>query len=187
MIWLKITYLKLLEKKPDDPNIRLNLAKVFELKNDNEASIEELKKSEEISPDHVKTLYSIAEKFEGASDSESLKQWEDYMRKIVENAPKNIVARIYLVEALIRSGQGDEALKNLEQTQQIYPAFPSESQEYFSQAISFLQQDNIGEAFNSNIDISQFLEINPRISGRYSRTERHAKCNHGSTSNISNQ
>ena len=63
-------------------------------------ALEQLKKSEEIAPDHVKTLYSLAEKYEGAQDEESIVQWENYMRKIVLNSPKNIVARIYLVEFL---------------------------------------------------------------------------------------
>ncbi len=151
--------LKAVGLAPDDPDIRLNLAKVYELKNDQESSLEELKKNEEIAPDHVKTLYSIAEKYEGSKDARSIAQWENYMRKIVENSPGNVVARLYLVEALIRNGKGDEALKNLEEAQQIYPEFPAEAQEYFSKAIGELQNKKPKEALTPILIFHNFLKL----------------------------
>lgn len=151
--------LKALDLSPDDPDIRLNLAKVYELKNNDEASLKELKKSEELSPDHVKTLYSIAEKYEGAKDSKSMAEWEIYMRKIVDNAPKNIVARMYLVEALMRSGNGDEALKNLEEVQQIYPEFPAESQQFYVQAMELLQNEKPQDALTKILIFHNFLKL----------------------------
>jgi tetratricopeptide (TPR) repeat protein len=150
---------------PNDPDIRLNLAKVYELQNEQEASLAELRKSEEMAPDHVKTLYSIAEKYEGAPDTQSAAQWENYMRKIVETAPRNIVARMYLVEALIRSNKGDEALKNLEEAQQIYPEFPSEAQDYYTQSTEFLQNKKLKEAFTQVLIFHNFLKLSPEYQG----------------------
>jgi hypothetical protein len=156
---------KAVDLDPGDPDIRLNLAKVYELRNDRKASLEELKKSEEITPDHVKTLYSIAEKYEGASDASSVAEWETYMRKIVENAPRNIVARLYLVEALTHNEKGDEALKNLEETQQICPQFPSESLDFFRQAMELLRSDKPREALTPILIFHNFLKLTPEYQG----------------------
>jgi len=151
--------LKAVELSPDDPDIRLNLAKVYELKNDRETSLKELKKNEELAPDHVKTLYSIAEKYQGERDARSMAQWEAYMRKIVNNAPGNIVARLYLVEALVRSDQGDEALKNLEEVEQIFPEFSEESRKYFDEAMEMLQNKKTKEALTPILIFHNFLKL----------------------------
>ena len=153
--------LKAIALSPEDPDIRLNLAKVYEISNDYEAALKELKKSEEIAPDHVKTLYSIAEKYEDSSDDQSLDEWEDYMRKIVNKSPRNIVARLYLVEALVRNNKGDEALKNLEEAQQIYPNFPTDAENYYSKSIELLQNGKAEESLTPIRIFHNFLKLTP--------------------------
>jgi Flp pilus assembly protein TadD len=153
--------LKAIEISPNDPDIRLNLAKVYELKDNQAASLEELKKSEELAPDHIKTLYGIAEKYKGSQDATSMAEWENYMRKIVKNAPQNLVARLYLVESLLRSGKADEALKNLEEAQQINPDFPAESKEFYTQAIELLQAGQPQKALTPILVFHNFLKLTP--------------------------
>lgn len=156
---------KAISLAPEDPDIRLNLAKVYELKDKEAAALEELKKSEEIAPDHVKTLYSIAEKYEGNQDAESVGEWENYMRKIVENAPRNIVARLYLVEALARENKADDCLKNLEEMEQIFPQFPEESIQYFAQAKELLSANQGKEAVTPILIFHNFLKLTPEYQG----------------------
>ncbi len=156
---------KATELNPGDPDIRLNLAKVYELKNDKKASIQELKKSEKISPDHVKTLFSIAEKYQGSRDKESVAEWERYMRKIVEKSPANIVARMYLVEALVRGGKADEALKNLEEAQQIFPEFPDDAKPYYDASIEALQKNDLEKALTSILIFHNYLKLTPEYQG----------------------
>ena len=94
---------KAISLNPDDPDIRFNLAQVYDLVNKEEESRRELEKSVEQTPDHLQSLYGLAESYQGQSDTLSVNQWEKYLRKIVENSPANIVARLYLIEALIRN------------------------------------------------------------------------------------
>ena len=67
-----------------------------------EKSIDELKESIEISPDHVESLYSLAQTYSGSSDKNSMKEWEKYLNKIVETSPTNIVSKLYLTEVLFK-------------------------------------------------------------------------------------
>jgi len=157
--------LKAVELAPEDPDIRLNLAKVYDYKQDQEASLQELKRNEELAPDHVKTLYSLAEKYEKAQDAESLSEWENYMERIVRNSPGNIVARLYLVEALIRGGKGDKALSNLEVSEQIYPEFPDEASDFYQKAKKSLQEGNLKESLTSILIFHNFLKLTPEYQG----------------------
>ncbi len=137
------------ELSPDDPDIRLNLARVFDMADKEEASREELEKNIEITPDHVQTLYSLAEAYQNKSDEASLNQWESYLRKIVDKTPANLVARLYLAEVLTRNGNTDEALKNLEETEGISPAFPDEAVSYYEQALADLRSGRSKEALTA--------------------------------------
>lgn len=140
---------KAVELNPDDPDIRLNLAKVYQLTNQEEASRSEMEKSIEIAPDHVQTLYSLAESYQKEASQSSLKQWEKYMARIVETAPNNIVARLYLVEALVRNGKTDEALAHMEEIGKQSPAFPDEADSYYQKSIQNLQSGNAKDALTN--------------------------------------
>jgi len=138
-----------IEINPDDPDIRFNLAKVYDLSDQEDASRKELEKSMEIAPDHVQTLYGLAESYQNQSDTYSISQWEKYLRKIVETTPTNLVARLYLIEVLIRNGDADQALKNLEEIQRISPAFPDEAEDYYRTAVDNLHSGRLTEALTS--------------------------------------
>ncbi len=150
---------KAIDINPDDPDIRFNLAKVYDLANDEEASRKELEKSIEITPDHVQTLYGLAESYQDRSDSYSISQWEKYLRRIVETSPTNMVARLYLIEALIRNKQADEALKNLEEIERISPKFPDEAAEYYRSAVTHLKSGNLTDALTSVRILHNLLKL----------------------------
>lgn len=150
---------KAVELNPDDSDIRLNLAQVYDLTDKKEASMEEMEKSIEIDPDHVQTLYSLAETYQQKSDRQSLSQWEKYMQRIVQTSPSNMVARLYLIEALARNNKPDEALNHLEELGKIAPAFPDESKKHYDQAIENLQQSQLKEALTSVLVFHNFLKL----------------------------
>jgi len=157
---------KALEIDPDDPDIRLNLATVYEMSNKGEASIEELKKNVELAPDHVKSLYSLAESYQGSADKNSMDEWEKYMKMVVENTPSNIVARLHLVEALLRNKKADEALAQLEEIPRLYPEMPEDAREFYDQAISQLKSSKPEEALTSVLIFHNFMKLtNPYQTG----------------------
>jgi len=147
------------ELNPEDPEIRLNLARVYDLTHKEEASREELEKSLEIEPEHVQALYSLAESYQDQSDDYSMKQWNNYLQRIVETTPSNLVARLYLIEALINQNHLDKALMNLEQLEKISPQFPDEATEYFDAAVKNLQVSNQAEALTSVLIFHNFLKL----------------------------
>ncbi|MCK4748240.1 MAG: VCBS repeat-containing protein [Bacteroidales bacterium] len=147
------------EINPEDPEIRLNLASVYNLTHKEKASREELEKSLEIDPDHVQALYSLAESYQDQSDDYSIKQWKNYLQKIVETTPSNLVSRLYLIEALIDHNNADEALMNLEQLERISPSFPDEAIDYYNAAVQNLHASNYTEALTSVLIFHNFLKL----------------------------
>lgn len=147
------------EINPEDPEIRLNLASVYNLTHKEKASREELEKSLEIDPDHVQALYSLAESYQDQSDDYSIKQWKNYLQKIVETTPSNLVSRLYLIEALIDHNNADEALMNLEQLERISPSFPDEAIDYYNAAVQNLHASNYTEALTSALIFHNFLKL----------------------------
>ncbi|MFC2124068.1 FG-GAP-like repeat-containing protein [Bacteroidota bacterium] len=154
------------ELDPDDPDIRLNLARVYELTDQDEESVRELETTLEKDPDHVQSLYTLAESFGRSQDANSLQQWEIYMDKVVEAAPTNIVARLHLVEAMLRNNKGNEALKHLEEIERIYPELPSDASGFYKQALTTLQEGNNEDALIATLTFHNLLKLsNPYQAG----------------------
>ncbi|HLF34149.1 MAG TPA: FG-GAP-like repeat-containing protein, partial [Cyclobacteriaceae bacterium] len=144
---------------PNDPDIRLNLAKVYQLTDQEKLSREEMEKTLEIDPGHVQTLYSLAETYQNQSDKYSLQQWENYLKKIAEAVPANIVARLNLIETLARNGKSDEALKNLEVIGKLSPSFPDEALQYYDASIKNLRNSDTKQAVISIGIFHNFLKL----------------------------
>src|SRR4030042_5441060 len=117
--WLK----KAIEINKKDPDVRLILAKVYEMSDQQVKSIDELEKVIRFSPGHVKSLYQLTELYSTSTDQKSLEMRRKYLDDLVKNAPANIVPRLNLIELLIRIGQFDQALEQMEKLQQLFPEF----------------------------------------------------------------
>ncbi|MDX2444570.1 MAG: FG-GAP-like repeat-containing protein [Bacteroidales bacterium] len=150
---------KAIQLDPQDPNIRLNLAKVYELNNEPEKSIQELEKTLEVAPGHVQTLFSIAEYYGGSDDKQSMVQREEYLKKVVQAVPANVVPRLNLIEILLRNGKNDEALANLEEIQRLNPEFPSEASEYYIKALESLQTSKSEEVLTNVLIFHNYLKL----------------------------
>jgi len=136
-----------IELEPDDPDIRLILAKVYELNGQEDLSIDALNKIMEIAPDHAKTLYSLAELYDKSKDEKSLALKEDYLKRLVEKVPENLVARLLLTETYIQNNKADEALAQLEELARIFPESPDEAKVYYDNSLKLLQKGNAKDAF----------------------------------------
>ncbi len=144
-----------------DPDIRLILAKVYEMDNKKERSIAELKESLKSSPNHIKTLYNLSELYAAKPDTEYQKQREYYTLKLVENDSANIVPRLNLVEIFIRNGDCDKALQQMEEIVKLFPEFPRESIEYYDKTISYLQLNDCDNALTPFIIFHNYLKVTP--------------------------
>jgi hypothetical protein len=130
---------KAIKIDPEDPDIRLILATVFKMNNERDRAIAELKNALEFAPDHVKILYEISELYSTLPDENSRKQREYYIGILVEKAPANLVPRLNLTDILIRNGEFDKALEQLEIINKQFPEFPKEAVDYFNKTLALLR------------------------------------------------
>jgi hypothetical protein len=65
----------------------------------------------------------------------------------------------------MRNGKADEALKNLEEAEQIYPEFPAESIEFYNSARESLQKGDPKAALTSILIFHNFLKLTPEYQG----------------------
>ncbi len=107
-----------------DPDIRLILATVYKMNNERDRAINELKDALAFAPDHIKILYEISELFSTLPDADSQKQREYYINSLVEKAPANLVPRLNLTDILIRNGEFDKALEQMEIINKTVPGIP---------------------------------------------------------------
>ncbi len=131
--------IKAIDMDPKNPDVRLILAKVYEMNNQPLKSIDELEKIIRFSPGHVKSLYQLTALYSSSTDPKSLELQREYMNELVDNVPGNIVPRLNLIDLLISSDQMDQALEQMEKLQQLFPEFPKESIEFHDRTIAALQ------------------------------------------------
>src|SRR5512139_904776 len=131
---------------PKDPDVRLILATVYKMNNERDKAIEELKSALEFAPDHIKILYEISELYSTMPDEDSQKQRENYIEILVRNAPANLVPRLNLTDILIRKGEFDRAIEQMEIINKQFPEFPKEAVDYFNKTISLLRKKDNGNA-----------------------------------------
>ncbi|MBS0001069.1 MAG: VCBS repeat-containing protein [Cyclobacteriaceae bacterium] len=148
-----------IDKEPENPDIRLILAKVYEVTGELDKSLETLNEILTIAPEHIKTLYSLAEFYGKGNDSQSLQLRMDYLTKIVERHPENIVPKLYLIELLIRNEKSEEALQLLEGIEQQYPVFPDEAVAFYDKAKGSLKGSKYEEALTSVRIFHNFLKV----------------------------
>jgi tetratricopeptide (TPR) repeat protein len=145
--------LKAISIDPKDPDTRLILATVYQMNDQRDKAIDELKKSLEFVPDHVKTLYDLSELYAVSNDDQSRNLRKDVLRQILEKAPGNLVPHLNLTDILIHEGDLDKALEQMEIIHKQFPEFPKEAVEYYGKAVDLLRK---GDKENATIQFTIF-------------------------------
>lgn len=151
--------LKAVKIDPKDPDIRLILATVYQMNDSPEKAIAELKEALKYTPGHLKTLYDISEIYSTGTDNDSKEQREFYTRKLVDYAPANIVPRLNLIDILIRKGDMDKALEQMEILKKQYPEFPKEAADYYNRTIISLRNPGKENPLNSFMIFHNYLKV----------------------------
>src|SRR5665647_2695710 len=144
---------------PKDPDVRLILATVYKMNNERDKAIEELKSALEFAPDHLKILSEISELYSTLPDEESKKQRENYIDILVRKAPANLVPRLNLTDILIRKGDFDKAVEQMEIINKQFPEFPKEAVEYFNKTLSLLRKKDKGNAIIQFTIFHNYLKV----------------------------
>ncbi len=151
--------MKAIEIDPKDPDIRLILATVYQMNDQRPKAIAELNKSLEFSPGHVKTLYDLSELYSTLPDEQSQNLREKVIMQLVEKAPGNIVPHLNLTEILIRNGETDKALEQMEIIHKEFPEFPKEAVDYYNQTVGLLKKGDSKEAIVSFTIFHNYLKV----------------------------
>ncbi len=158
---LGLTYLRMMNKlgmaekwlqealilEPDHPGARLLLAKVYELTQREDQAISTLEFTIEKHTFHVRTLYQLAQYYINSQDPGTQQKAEDYLARVVNSLPANVVARLQLAELLLRNGKPDQALQHMETIYQILPELPEGSLEIFRKSLELMRDANPEQAF----------------------------------------
>ncbi len=96
--------LKAIKMLPEDPDVRLILAKVYEMSGEAEKAVVELEKIMDFSPGHVKSLYNLTALYASMQSEEAMVNRRQYTAELIERAPGNIVPRLNLIEILVTAG-----------------------------------------------------------------------------------
>lgn len=151
--------LKAIEIDPEDPDVRLILATVYKMDNSREKAIAELKEALSFAPGHIKILYEISELYSTIQDEDSQKQREHYILKLVETTPANLPPRLNLTDILIRNGEFDKALEQMEIIKGQFPEFPKEAAEYYDNTISSLRKKDKENAIIQFTIFHNYLKV----------------------------
>jgi len=150
---------KAIEIDSGDPDIRLILATVYKMNNEPERAIAELKDALSFAPDHIKILYEISELYSAIEDKDSQKQRENYILNLVEKAPGNLPPRLNLTDILIRKGEFDKALEQMEIINRQFPDFPKEAVAYYDNTLSSLRKKDKENAIVQFTIFHNYLKV----------------------------
>jgi FG-GAP-like repeat/ASPIC and UnbV/Tetratricopeptide repeat len=136
-----------------DPDIRLILSTVYQMSDRRDLAISELKQALEFVPDHIKTLYALTELYAAGSDTASANRRKYYLVRLTEKAPGNLVPHLSLTDMLIRDGETDKALEQMEIIKKQFPEFPKEASDYYGKTLTLLRN---GDQANAIIQFTIF-------------------------------
>ncbi|MEM8486676.1 MAG: FG-GAP-like repeat-containing protein [Bacteroidota bacterium] len=148
-----------LARKKSDPDIFINLATVFQQTDRIENAREILRTSLETNPEHVQTLYQLAQSYGGLPEDNT--QFIAQLQAVIQYAPANVVPRFFLIEALTSGDFFPESLDALMALQQQLPAIPQEAQPYFDRAVQAFQAQDTTTARASSRIFHNLMKATP--------------------------
>src|SRR2546423_3408506 len=129
-----------------NPDVVLTLAKLYSLTNrqaDARAILEELHRSD---PRNAHALYALAQLDVSSADSAATRRYDARLRELLTLAPANLAVRLELIDLLVRRGQADSAVRQLEEVRRIPPEPPKEARPDLESTIQLLRAGKLAEA-----------------------------------------
>jgi predicted Zn-dependent protease len=144
------------ELDPGSTEIGLALARLYSLTGRTPEARETLEKLRRDSTANAHVLYALADLDAKQSDSASRLRYEARLRDVLALAPANLAVRLKLVDALVRGGEADSAVHQLEEVRRIPPEIPREARAFLDSTIQLLRA---GKLADSRLTLDRFLGI----------------------------
>jgi tetratricopeptide (TPR) repeat protein len=144
---------------PKDPDIRLLLATVYQMNDERDKAIAELRAALEFAPNHIKILYDLTELYSSVSNDSSQQQRKKYLLQLVDKAPANLVPQLNLTEIYIRNVDNDKATERLEIIHKQFPEFPKEAVDYYNKTLALLKKKDKDNAIIQFTIFHNYLKV----------------------------
>jgi len=144
-----------------DADIRLILATVYQMDDKKNLAVSQLEEALSFAPMHVKVLYHLTELYSAEMGPGALEIRGNYLVKLIEAAPGNLVPRLNLTDMFIRNGESDKALEQLEIIKKQFPEFPKESVEYFDRTFKSLRSQGRENPVTDFVIFHNYLKVTP--------------------------
>jgi hypothetical protein len=144
-----------------DPEIRLLLAKTFELTDRRADALAELRDAIAAAPEHVKSYYALAELLVGDPSPDASQERAAVLLQLVERAPANVPGRLQLLEVALQNGDVEQGAVQLEAIRQQVPSLPSQSMTFFDDALSAARAGDAPSALAPAQMFHNFMRVTP--------------------------
>ncbi len=146
---------------PNQAEIRLMLAKLFELTDRMDLAEAELNGAVAIDTTNIKALYALAELSDQSDAPDARQRRTAYLARIVRVAPANVAARLKLMEALLREGLADSAAVQLEEVRRQVPELPPQSTDFLDEALRSARAGDANAAGTPAAMFHNVLRVTP--------------------------
>jgi Flp pilus assembly protein TadD len=147
------------ELDPSNVDVGLALARLYSLTgraNDARTLLEKLRGA---SPRNAHVLYALAELDSAQRDPAVARRYRDALRAVLDVAPANLAVRLDLVDAFVRGGESDSAVKYLEDIRRIPPEPPPVARASLDSTIQLLRAGNASAARSTLDRLLALLEV----------------------------
>ena len=151
--------MKAIEIDPKDPDIRLILATVYQMNDERDKAIAELKEALKFAPDHIKILYDLSELYSTVQMKNLRNNVRIISRAWLKKLPGILFPRLNLTDILIRNGEFDKALEQMEIINKQFPEFPKEAVDYYDKTIALLRKTDKENAIIQFTIFHNYLKV----------------------------
>ena len=137
---------------PANVDIGLMAAKLYSVTgraSDARSTLEQLRRGAP-PPGNAHVAYALAEldapRDSVARDSAAIGRYAEALRGVIALSPANLAVRLKLVDALVRRGQADSAVRQLEEARRVGPEIPATAQPSLDETIRSLRAGKVAEA-----------------------------------------
>jgi Flp pilus assembly protein TadD len=130
-------------------DVALTLAKLYALTNrpsDAQQVLDALRRSDPRNPHALYALAELDAQRTDRADSAVADRRQKRLQELLILSPANLAVRLDLIDLLVRRGQADSAVRQLEEVRRIPPAPPKEARPDLDLAIQLLRAGNLAEA-----------------------------------------
>jgi len=143
---------------PENITVRLNLYELYQQTDQQQLAEAQLESVLELDPDNLFALYQMSERAQVGVGT-TMTSFSDYLVRIIDAAPTNIVPRLYLIEYQLENKKYQEAREQLEEIQSKFERLPEGTQEQFALSYKELLDSNQEEAYAAFLTFHNQLKL----------------------------